>query len=317
MPDIADTDEICDRIHAMQRQEDGPYRCGDYLAYFASRRQLQRQEACSGLPQYEGEPVDAECRTKMVSWSYQMSKFCKFKPEVVEISVRNLDRFLDTQKKNPEPVKDVLSCRRMYQLVSMTALYTAVKITEFQILDPRLLSSISKGNYSEEDIEKTESSMLRALQWRVNPPTATSFLRHLIALLPVGESVDAETRNKIFENATHQVEASVLEYELMTTRPSVVAYAALLNSMKGIGGQRIPPPEWVSFLDNVAVILDFDDKSKSEVIEIRERLLGILFESSNFVSKPGKEKLRHCHSSSPHSPRCVLSVTNHNQGDIK
>ena len=225
--------------------------------------------------------------------------------------------FLTPKKKNPEPVKDVLSCRRMYQLVSMTALYTAVKITEFQILDPRLLSSISKGNYSEEDIEKTESSMLRALQWRVNPPTATSFLRHLIALLPVGESVDAETRNKIFENATHQVEASVLEYELMTTRPSVVAYAALLNSMKGIGGQRIPPPEWVSFLDNVAVILDFDDKSKSEVIEIRERLLGILFESSNFVSKPGKEKLRHCHSSSPHSPRCVLSVTNHNQGDIK
>ena len=310
----ANIDEIYDKIRVMRRQEDGPYQCGDYLAHYASGQQAQHHEIFSGLKHQQYKAADAECRSKMASWFYQVAESCNFNREVVELSVRCLDRFLDTLKSAPELHVDALNSYRMYQLASMTALYITVKTTEEKILDPRIVSKLSRGFFSEEDIKRTEVMMLGALQWRVNPPTATSFLRHLLLLLPACKTVDIKTRKQIDDKATHQVEKSILDYGFVTTRPSVIAYAALLNSTQGVDGRSLPSSERAAFLKDMAFTVGLDDMSLNEIAEVRERLLVLLSESSCVKFKTDSEticqksakKQSYCHSEPTDSPRCVL-----------
>ena len=314
MPCVPNFDEINDRVRAMRRKEDGPYQCGDYLEKFAYRQMAHQQETSPVLQQNLGNPVNAECRSKMVFWYCQVVEFCNFNREVVELSMRCVDRFLDTLLATPNSHMEALNSRETYELASMTALYIIVKINETEILDPRILSDFSMGDFSEEDIKRTEAAMLTALRWRVNPPTAISFLRHLLALLPTSENVDAGTIRAIYEMATHQVEKSILDYRLVTTRPSVIAYAAILNSIQGIDRQSFPSSDCVPFMKDVALTVGLGDMPRSKITEVRERLLDLLSKSTCIMSKADSESpcqkitkgLLYCRRLATHSPICTL-----------
>ena len=72
----------------------------------------------------------------MAKWCCEIADFCKYKRETVAIAMNCLDRFMST------PVgHQILLDRNAYQLASMTALYSAVKIHEQEAMDPNLVSS--------------------------------------------------------------------------------------------------------------------------------------------------------------------------------
>jgi hypothetical protein len=175
------------------------------------------------------ETVDIECRSKMATWCIQIVDFCKFTRETAEISMSHLDRFLAT----PAGAA-ALHDRTLYQLASMAALYTAVKIHEPEAMDPKLVSNLSRGAYSAADVEAMERQLLSALSWRVNPPTCLSFVRKLMELIPV-EAMDQEMLRTAFELTKFQTELAVHDFQFVTVKPSVVAYCSLMNSLESLG----------------------------------------------------------------------------------
>jgi Cyclin, C-terminal domain len=76
-----------------------------------------------------------------------------------------------------------------------------------------------------------------ALSWKVHPPTAYCFGKHILYLLPYS-SVTLDDRHAILELARFLTELSVIDYFFVIHKPSVVAFAAILNAMEDVPGAR-------------------------------------------------------------------------------
>lgn len=212
----ASGEQNVETIHAMRRQEELSYSVVDYLSCLP--------ETTTALDT----PVDASCRCIMAKWCNEISDFCNYKRETVAIAMNCLDRFMSAPSG-----QEILLDRNLYQLAAMTALYSSVKIHEQEAMDPNLVSSLSRGVHSAQAVEAMESKMLTAIQWRVNPPTAMSFVRSMIDLVPdhLMQSCQKET---VVDIAKLQIEMIVNEYDFCTVNASSVAFACALNAMESV-----------------------------------------------------------------------------------
>jgi hypothetical protein len=216
------TEEVVETLQAMRRQEETGYDVKDYLAL--------HQESCHGpLPNGPMHlDIDADSRQKMAQWCTQVVDFCKFSRDSVEIAMNFLDRFLSTST-GREAVMD----RAIYQLAAMTCLYTTVKTHEQEAMDPVLVSNLSRGTYTPAQIEAMEASILGALDWRLNPPTVSSFVRQFLQLIPTEALADA-TKETVSDLTKLQAELALGDYDLMTVKKSTLAYCSLTNSLESM-----------------------------------------------------------------------------------
>lgn len=230
---------LFDTLRAMQSQEVA-YAKRDFLSEFQTTSSSSSNSGGNGNGRMMDLDIDRDCRDKMCEWTYQIIDFCKFDRESVEIAMNYLDRFLLTRS---ESATRALHDRSVYQLASMSALYTAVKIHEPQALNPTVVSQLSRNTYSTQQIEEMEASMLQALDWRVNPPTALAFVREFIRIMMIppnggsGETdptseLAASTQATILALAAMQTEHAVGDYSLISTPASSIAYCAFLNAME-------------------------------------------------------------------------------------
>jgi hypothetical protein len=210
------TEQTLETIQAMRFQEENAYCVSDYLP--------QRPPVNCALDT----PVDASCRFVMAKWCCEIADFCKYKRETVAVAMNCLDRFMASSVG-----QQILLDRNLYQLACMTALYSSVKIHEQEAMDPILISSLSRGVHSPKAVEEMEAKMLEAIQWRVNPPTAMSFVRCMMDLVP-SNTVGAAEREMVTEIAKFQVELTLNEYNFATFRASAIAFASLLNSLESL-----------------------------------------------------------------------------------
>eukprot|EP00522_Entomoneis_paludosa_P016450 CAMPEP_0172446740 /NCGR_PEP_ID=MMETSP1065-20121228/6270_1 /TAXON_ID=265537 /ORGANISM="Amphiprora paludosa, Strain CCMP125" /LENGTH=316 /DNA_ID=CAMNT_0013197929 /DNA_START=63 /DNA_END=1013 /DNA_ORIENTATION=+ len=218
-----------DTLSSMCRQERAGYKTEDYL------HQQQQHPASPCGPLHTATTsspmdIDVDCRTKMVAWCYQVVDFCKFRRETVEIAMNLLDRYMMTSLATTAKLD-----RKLYQLAAMTCLYTAVKIHEPEAMDPALVSNLSRGTYSAAEVEAMELQILTALTWRVNPPTALSFVRHYLDVMTSMVTLDSYTMETIYDLTKFQTELAVSEFTFLTLAPSVVAYCSLRNALESVG----------------------------------------------------------------------------------
>lgn len=210
-----DVDSTIETIKVMQRQEERAYQVTDYLASLPK----------AALHEY---PVDEDCRQVMAKWCHDIADFCNYNRETAAIALNCLDRFMCTRMGLP-----VLLDRNEYQLAAMTALYTAVKIHEHEAMDPELVSTLSQDAHSSKAVERMESRMLQAIQWRVNPPTTHAFVRHMLDLVPF-HLIDESSRETVMELTQFQVDLATCDYEFSKEPASRIAFASLLNAVESI-----------------------------------------------------------------------------------
>lgn len=172
--------------------------------------------------------MNVDCRTKMAQWCYSVVDFCSFNRETVAVAMSYLDRFLLTTAGLP-----VLGDTNAFQLAAMTSLYTAVKIHEPEIMGVDLVSKLSRGQYTPEQIETMEYTILQGLGWRVNTPTALSFVRKFLELLPQG-TLEESIAEAAYDLSKFQSELAVGDYNLVPVQASTVAYASIINSLEGL-----------------------------------------------------------------------------------
>ena len=204
-----------DTVRVMCQQE-----LSTYQKYDPLRQRIER---------IDENDIDEICRDKMCEWSYQIVDFCKFHRESVDVAMNYLDRFLLTKYGHA-----ALHDRNVYQLLAMTCLYSAIKVHERQALSPSVVSQLSRGVYSAQEITETEVAILHALQWQLHPPTALSFVRELISALPV-HLIPESTKKSIFDITQKQTELAVSDYRFIEIPMSTIAYCSIMNALQCCG----------------------------------------------------------------------------------
>lgn len=184
----------------------------------------------AGLPLYSecGQTVDAEARQAIASWCFTIMEACGYSRETARIAMSYLDRYVSS----PLGASAILD-RSEFKLLSLSCVYTAIKVNERQPLASYLVAKLSNGESTGGDIQKMEMRLLQGLQWRMHLPTVSDFVHAHLQMVPSG-MLDEETRQTIIELTEYQLDASVLHYELCYAKQSSVATAALLNAVETI-----------------------------------------------------------------------------------
>jgi len=120
-------------------------------------------------------------RKQIVEWMYVLIKYCNLKHEATAAAVYYLDAAVMCESFS------LVKTPRDYQLCAMTALHLALKVYDSpatRIVKLSCLVTLGNGEFTEDDIIEKEQDLLRALGWRVNPPTADCFLQRYMELLP-------------------------------------------------------------------------------------------------------------------------------------
>ena len=223
-------------VSVMRMKEETDYRCADYITQFSQSH-----------PHEYG--VDEICRKLMAEWCIKVVDRCAFTRDTAAIAMNMLDRFLMTEQ-GLCAMKD----RNIFQLASMTCLYTAIKVHESEALQPKTIVQLSRGIFSVKEIEEMEVKILFAIKWRTSPPTALAFVQHFLKAVPHG-SLNGGDHKVIFELAKIQTELTLSDYSYVCKNASSIAYAALANSiafleMKGGKG----------FLEVLAILIEIDEE---------------------------------------------------------
>ena len=193
---------------------------------------LQEGRYCVLRPFYHenGLPVDANARSKITKWCTSLMKINQYPTDTAAIAIDYLDRYVATPQG-----KEALFNPRLYQLVALGCVYCAIKIHGERPLAPAVVAKLSNGQRNREDVEKMELKILHALQWRMNPPTAMSFVRsHLDCALVHVDQIDALTRQALLDLCQLQLDASLSRYEFVAEKRSILGLAALLNAASSL-----------------------------------------------------------------------------------
>jgi Cyclin, N-terminal domain len=237
--------------------------------------------------QYSAAPngVNSNARAQMVEWCCRVVDYCKLQTETVCIAMNYTDRMC---------VKDpsILTSRAVYQLVAMTALYTGAKIHAKEALDPKLVSDLSRGTYTVDEIEEQERQLVSALQWRLNPPTAHSFVRQYLALFS-----PALTQHQLHAAtlcALGQTDIYAFKHHCSTeVGDSVIAYCAVMNALEYLPQVCLPEKRVALMGYNLAQLIGLDSTADEDMVsEVKYSLLLAFQEQQRPESSSSRQSKR-------------------------
>lgn len=241
---VSDAHQAIYRIQAMTEQEQH---------YRLRGSNFESSEASSfyvtsDLPLSE-QRVDSLSRRMMCNWCYEVVDYFNFSRETVQIGMSYFDRFLITQQ--GRLCKDD---RSHFQLACITCMYVAIKVNEQVDLHASLLCQLSRGCYTVSQITRMERVILESLQWRLNPPTATAFVQHIVALLP--RTLPIDDRRRVLNIALYQAELALFDHSLITaTAASTIAAAAVSNAVESVASTEYQLSIKLTIMDDMHCIL--------------------------------------------------------------
>lgn len=290
-----DINEIVDRILAMRQAEMKNYRCQDHLEL---SRSIKRESNEMDDPSVD---LDEFCREQICEWTYRVVDYFEINREIVGISLSYLDRFLS-----------YYSCdRRTFKLAATTSLFLAVKLHEPRKTDLMgILSDLSRGEFSMEDVIRMEREFLDALTWKLNPPTPATFVGHFLHLLPV--FIKLEVTRSISALAAFFTELAVCDYFFVTVNASSIAIASILNAMEIINSKDFTRTSKNNFAELIAKQFGMFQNS-SQLLRVRKRLWIVYERSEEFKlqsveSMPAAGKFVPNSEAIQQSPVCVRDL---------
>jgi hypothetical protein len=239
---LRNVDEMTASIFAvMIAKESSVYHCKDYLSSSSFE-------------------VTADDRKKLVDWCFCAVDVCSFQPETVVIAINLLDRYLSIPS---EFGSECLQDRREFQLLALSCLYIAIKTNERIAFSSQMVSELSHGGYTVEEIEHTEKIILCGLSWRVNGPTSLQMALHILSLMGIDKLVSKQSLICVINEVAYQTERATQDYYNSIQRPSTVALMILIKAF-----QQLDDNTRIELFASSLPLLqafDFDRKCKRSV----------------------------------------------------
>eukprot|EP00593_Proboscia_inermis_P002370 CAMPEP_0171293818 /NCGR_PEP_ID=MMETSP0816-20121228/2171_1 /TAXON_ID=420281 /ORGANISM="Proboscia inermis, Strain CCAP1064/1" /LENGTH=324 /DNA_ID=CAMNT_0011765077 /DNA_START=80 /DNA_END=1054 /DNA_ORIENTATION=- len=280
-------DELVDCLATMKLQEmNSLYKCCDYL----SRRQKAKIKSSSNATAESR--LERTYREKICEWMYRVVDHFRVNRDVVSISLSYLDRYLAVTGEGCDT--------KVFRLASVAALYIACKL--FDSMGPLkapTLVELSRKEFEVRDIEMMEIEMLHTLQWRVNPPTSSTFVRYIFAVVSQDKSMSLYS--KLVDDSLYFTDLAVCDYFFVSQKPSVVAMASIKNAIiKCCNFCGLQESEGLSLLRSIAI--DCGVEHDSRIVKVaQERLWEIYSDSDEY------KELASAHVMSPSQNICDVS----------
>ena len=219
---------IAERIKALHQKE--------VQSYYISKERFVR---CV-LDDVPGNDVTTilAWRRQMIRFCFQIVRYCDMSHESVIVAASYLDRFLfrmDKSRTSPRVGEArALALKRVdvFQLLTITCLYTAIKLNEPAVLDIDTLLSFTSRAYSAIQIEKMESVLLEALDWYLTPPTPLLFVTEVCQLANVLKIRDLRNDAAFFDLVSRQIDIVTTEPEWVRSTAYNVAYTCISNALQ-------------------------------------------------------------------------------------
>ena len=113
----------------------------------------------------------------------------------------------------------------------MAALHLAIKIHHTAPIGVDFLVSLSRNQFTVQQILAMENLMMRSLLWYLHSPTATEFAYSFVSLLP-SNIASSSIKEEIFERSKIILQSSICEAFFVPFRTSSTAFAAVTNVME-------------------------------------------------------------------------------------
>eukprot|EP00526_Cylindrotheca_closterium_P017312 CAMPEP_0113620736 /NCGR_PEP_ID=MMETSP0017_2-20120614/10574_1 /TAXON_ID=2856 /ORGANISM="Cylindrotheca closterium" /LENGTH=312 /DNA_ID=CAMNT_0000530421 /DNA_START=61 /DNA_END=999 /DNA_ORIENTATION=- /assembly_acc=CAM_ASM_000147 len=232
---------------------------------------LLRQEDAYGIEstyipdEYPDQVVEeyATWRYTMVDWFQKIMGTFQYQNETIEVTMSILDRYVAAK---PELMKQ----SKAYKLAALTSLYVAAKMHEQCCLTPHHVNDLSTDIHSIERIEQEELEILKAIGWRVNPPTTTAFCRELFSIIPT----DLIRKEEIVGIFKMQMNHMMNEEIFVTEKASMIVLAALYNAITSVHKAE-KMPKYLELRLFSALGLSKSEDAKESISKLRELLLTV------------------------------------------
>ena len=216
--------------------------------------------------------VTADDRLKLVDWCYRFVDHCKLSRETVASAMEMVERFLSVPCNADDDVaqlaKEALQDHFKFQLLTITALYTSIKLNERVVISSDLFVDMCDQAYSIEEIEGMERTLLKGLSWRCHAPTAHEIGLSILSLLLPYADIPEAIWGTVMDEMKYLIELSVRDYYFSTERTSTVALAAILKAISDTCNKELQE----LFGTYLLVIMEcFDFENGLILFEVRSR----------------------------------------------
>eukprot|EP00984_Skeletonema_dohrnii_P017094 scaffold7714_cov130-Skeletonema_dohrnii-CCMP3373.AAC.3 len=174
--------------------------------------------------------INADDRMKLVDWCYGIVDHCNFSRETVASAMEMVDRFLGMPSTSVHTARvsdEALVDQSKFQLLTIAALYTSIKINEMVAISSDLFAEMCSHVYTVEEIEDMERTLLIGLSWRCHAPTAAQVGMSILSLLLPYVDIPEVTWGFLVDEMRYLTELAVRDYYFSTQRASTIALAAI------------------------------------------------------------------------------------------
>eukprot|EP00984_Skeletonema_dohrnii_P030818 scaffold22633_cov75-Skeletonema_dohrnii-CCMP3373.AAC.1 len=128
------TTAVADSLHAMIKRELTIYSCHEHNGY---------------LNPSDPTMITADDRMKLVDWCYSIADHCQHSRNTVASAMEMVDRFLSTPSNSTDTARVAYEAQRAqikFQLLTITALYVAIKINENIVISSDLFADMCSSH---------------------------------------------------------------------------------------------------------------------------------------------------------------------------
>ena len=176
--------------------------------------------------------ITADDRRKLVDWCYSVVDHCQLSRETVASAMDMVDRFLSMPSNSVDAARvsdEALRDQSKFQLLTIAALYSSIKVHERVALSSDLFAEICSRTYTAEEIEDMERILLSGLSWRCHSPTAHQIGLSILSLLLPYVDIPEVTWGFLIDEMKYLTELAVRDYYFAFERTSTIALAAIFN----------------------------------------------------------------------------------------
>ncbi|KAF0917538.1 hypothetical protein E2562_020915 [Oryza meyeriana var. granulata] len=214
-PSPMEIDQICD----VDNNYENPQLCATLASdiYMHLREAETRKRPSADFMETIQKDVNPSMRAILIDWLVEVAEEYRLVPDTLYLTVNYIDRYLSGNEIN----------RQRLQLLGVACMLIAAKYEEICAPQVEEFCYITDNTYFRDEVLEMEASVLNYLKFEMTAPTAKCFLRRFVRVAQVSDEDPALHLEFL---ANYVAELSLLEYNLLSYPPSLVAASAIFLS---------------------------------------------------------------------------------------
>ncbi|CAD6233712.1 unnamed protein product [Miscanthus lutarioriparius] len=247
-----------DRICDVDNDYEDPQLCATLASeiYMHLREAETKKRPSTDFMETIQKSVNPSMRAILIDWLVEVAEEYRLVPDTLYLTVNYIDRYLSGNEID----------RQRLQLLGVTCMLIAAKYEEICAPQVEEFCYITDNTYFRDEVLEMETSVLNYLKFEMTAPTPKCFLRRFAR---AAQACDEDPALHLEFLANYITELSLLEYNLLSYPPSLVAASAVFLARYVLQPTKYP---WNSTL---AHYTQYKPSELSDCVKALHRLFSI------------------------------------------